>query len=96
MSATNPVIADERAGSVRRHPDDQASSRHTHDQGRQRRLSGRDGAKLADVLVRMEDMVDLVQRERALRQQEDGAGQGDHPGRSNPILSQRPCTHRSE
>ena len=70
-------------------------------QAGQRHRQGRiapdpDRAQLADALVGMGEMVDLVQRKRGLSQQEDGAGQGDAPSRFNSIWSQRLGKHRSE
>lgn len=89
MGTADSAIADEGVRPRRSNTDEQAYNRHARRHGRHGGAANAHGAQLADALVRMGEVIDLVQFERDLGEQEDRADQGDDPGRIGPILSQR-------
>ncbi|WP_200329065.1 hypothetical protein [Thiocystis violacea] len=83
------VVAQQAFGAHRLERNDAGRCRDAWRQRRQGRTANGNGAQLADALVGVGEMVDLVERERRLSEQQDGASQGDGPARGGSILSRR-------
>lgn len=83
------VVAKLGLGPDRRTHDDEGRRSHAWRHSRQGSTPNRDVAQLAHAFVGMVEMLDLVERERRLGEQQDGASQGDGPIRFCRILSRR-------